>query len=287
MLTVKAAVPTIVAVNHRTRRLVAAWLATHRSDNTRDAYERDLVAFARWCDERGTDPLGAGPADLDRYRDDCLSAGTSASTVIRRLSGIASFFRYAAATGRIDHNPADDVERPDLEPPDTAALDDGELASLLEAADVLGPKTAALVSLLALDGLRLGEVLALDVPRVRVEGTKVSVELQRHGERDQVEVAERTAVAVAAYLARRRRGPLFLGERPSPIKASRLSRFGADFLIKRAGTAAGIDKPVSANVLRRSYIDAAHRAGTPLATIARHVGHKEARETARLLESGR
>ncbi len=287
MLTVKPVVPTIGGVNRRTRNLVAAWLATHRSDNTRDAYERDLAAFARWCDDRGMDPLRASPEDLDCYRDACLAAGASPSTVTRRLSGVSSFFRYATAAGSIGDNPADFVERPDLESAGPATLDDGELESLLDAADLLGPKTAALLSLLALDGLKLREVLAVDVPRVCLDRDTVSVEVQRRGEREQVQVAERTGAAVAAYVAKRRRGPLFLGERRSTPKPTRLSRFGADFLIKRAGAAAGIDKPVSANVLRRSYIDAAHRAGTPLATIAHHVGHKEVRETARLLEDRR
>src|SRR5690606_19650025 len=106
----------------------------------------------------GRDPLRARSADLDAYRDEALAAGSSAATVTRRLSGIASFFRYATEVGALDGNPADEVDRPgpDASPP--ATLDDGELASLLDAADELGPKTAALVALLALDGMKLGEV---------------------------------------------------------------------------------------------------------------------------------
>ncbi len=274
-------------MDRRTQTLVAAWLATQRSDNTRDAYERDVHAFARWCASHGTRFLDARADDLDHYRDESLAAGASAATVVRRLSGIASFFRYAAGAGAVDDNPADDVERPDPDPAATAALDDAEVAAMLGAADALGPKTAALIALLALDGMRLGEVLAIDVPGVHVDGDTVSVEVRRRGERGRVAVADRTAGAVAAYVARRRRGPLFLGERPTAPEPTRLSRFGADFLIKRAAAAAGIAKPVSANVLRRSYVEAAHRAGTPLAAIARHVGHKEARETARMLEHQR
>lgn len=284
MLTVKPLRGKMRAVERRTKRLVAGWLTTYRSDNTRDAYERDMVAFVRWCTETGRDPLRASSSDLDAYRDDALNTGSSAATVTRRLSGIASFFRYANEVGALDGNPVDQVERPEADASAPETLDDGELASLLDAADALGPKTAALVALLALDGMKLGEVLAVDVPRVVVGRRAVTIEVSRRGETEDVELAPRTAAAVAAYLADRRRGPLFLGDSPVAAKRTRLSRFGADFIVKRTGASAGIDKPVSASILRRTYIETQHRAGTSLADIAQHVGHRDARDTARLLE---
>jgi site-specific recombinase XerD len=284
MLTVKGSPGKNVGVDRRTATLVAAWLETYRSTNTRQAYERDVTTFVEWCASAGATALRAEPGDLDRYRDDALAAGASPATVNRRLSALASFFRFAATNGALTDNPADAVERPAQEDPTTSVLDAGELDSLLDAATSLGPKSAALVALLALDGMRLNEALAIDVPRVHVDGAVVAVEVRRPGGADAVQVDPRTAAAVATYLGRRRRGPLFLGESAVATSATRLSRFGADFLIKRAGASAGIDKPVSANVLRRSYIDGASRAGVPLADIAHHVGHREARETARLLD---
>jgi len=271
-------------VERRTQKLVTSWLTTYRSDNTRDAYERDLVAFVRWCAETGRSPLEATSTDLDAYRDFSLDAGASAATVTRRLSGLASFFRYATSVGALDGNPAAEVERPEADATAPATLDEGELADLVEAADELGPKTAALVALLALEGMKLGEVLAIDVPRVRVDGRSVAIEVRRRGARDDVDVTPRTGAALVSYVGERRRGPLFLGDSPVASKRTRLSRFGADFLVKRAGASAGIDKPVSASILRRSYIEAEHRAGTPLADIAQHVGHRDARDTARLLD---
>jgi site-specific recombinase XerD len=272
-------------VDRRTEALVAAWLATKASPNTRTAYERDLLGFTAWCDERGRRALDAGTGELDAYRDACLAAGASPATVTRRLSGIASFFRFVTGAGARGSNPADDVERPAPDP-QRPTLDDHELAALVGAATDLGPKTAALVALLALDGMKLGEVLAVDVPRVRLADDPVAVELTRRGRRTAVAITPETATAVTAYVAARRRGPLFLGDSAVADRSTRLTRFGADFLIKRAAVAAGIAKPVSASMLRRSYMDAAHRAGTPLADIADHVGHREVRETARIVDDG-
>jgi site-specific recombinase XerD len=273
-------------VDRRTRALVAAWLSTYRSANTRDAYGRDVAAFVQWCTAEELEPLQVTAEDLGRYRDGCLARGATPATVTRRLSGIASFLRFAATGTGTDAqtNPADAVARPGPgDPISQVALDDEEMAALLEAAEELGPKTSALVSLLALEGLRLNEVLAIDVPRLRTTGEGTFVALRgRHGGAE-VELTQRSALAVAAYLADRRRGPLFLGESAVTDRRARLSRFGADFLVKRAGASAGLDKAVSANVLRRSYVRAAQRAGTPLAAISKQVGHRELRETARML----
>jgi site-specific recombinase XerD len=283
MLTVKRSVGNDDLVDRRTTALAAAWLETKASSNTRVAYERDLLGFIAWCDERDQRALDARTGDLDAYRDACLIAGASPATVTRRLSGIASFFRFVTEAGARGTNPADDVERPAPDP-QRPVLDDRERAALVEAAADLGPKTAALVALLALDGMKLGEVLAVDVPRVRIANGAVAVELTRRGRRTAVAVAPDTATAVTAYVATRRRGPLFLGDSAVADRPTRLTRFGADFLIKRAAVAAGIPKPVSASMLRRSYMDAEHRAGTPLADIAEHVGHREVRETARIVD---
>src|SRR5690606_16546062 len=111
-------------------------------------------------------------------------------------------------TGTVDVNPVDDVDRPAQDTAGRAVLDDSEMAALVDSADDLGPKTAALVALLALDGMKLGEVLAIDVPRVRIDDVPVAVELTRRGRPEAVAVSPRTAAAVAAYVAARRRGPL-------------------------------------------------------------------------------
>lgn len=262
--------------------LVAAWLAQQQSDRTRGAYRSDLTSYTGWCEQSGRDPLAADSAALGAYRDACLAEGASSATVSRRLSAIASFFRHAVAAGEAPTNPADAVARPDspTEPP--PALDDEELESLLDAAQRLGPKTAALVALLALDGLKLNEALAINVPHVRLDPPP-TISVERRGVRQPIPITGHSAELVGSQIANRRRGPLFLGDSPTRERADRLTRFGADFLIKRAGAEAELDKAVSANLLRRSYIGAAHRAGTAMEDIAQQVGHRQVRDTARYL----
>ena len=273
-------------MDRRTERLVDGWLATHSSPNTQTAYRRDIVGFLDWCAATGRQPLGVGPADIDAYRDRCLSDGAGAATVARRLSGIGSFFRFATRSGAAPGDPVEEVDRPVTpDPADSAVLDSDELAALVSSAQQIGAKAAALVALLGLDGLKLGETLAMDIDDASLGGGPASVIVTRRGDRTEVPISATTSDLLAAYIGGRRSGPLFLGD--SPVRQdkgpNRLTRFGADFILKRVGSEAGIDKPVSASTLRRTYITEAHRAGRPMDDICWQVGHSEVRETARFV----
>lgn len=99
-------------MDRKMQRLVEGWLARHPSANTQTAYRRDLVGFLDWCAATGRQPLGVGSSDIDAYRDECLSDGAGAATVGRRLSGIGSFYRYAAQAGAVRTDPVEGVDRP-------------------------------------------------------------------------------------------------------------------------------------------------------------------------------
>ena len=274
------------SMDKRTQRLVDGWLAQHSSVNTQAAYRRDIVGFLDWCATTGRRPLRVGPADIDAYRDHCLTDGAGTATVARRLSGTGSFFRFAAQSGAVSADPVEDVDRPTSpDPAGSAVLDADEVAALVASAQLLGAKAAALVSILVLDGLKLGETLAMDVGDASLRRAPASVAVVRRGDRTTVPISATTSALLAAYVGRRRSGPLFLGDSPIPNEAgpTRLTRFGADFILKRAGSQAGIDKPVSASLLRRSYIAEAHRSGLAMPEISRQVGHRDVRETARFV----
>jgi len=273
-------------MERRIERLVDAWLARHPSANTQAAYRRDVEQFVDWCTATGRRPLSSKPADIDAYRNQCLADGAGPATVARRLSGIGSFFRYAAESRAVRSDPVGGVDRPTLpEPGDSPILDGEEIATLVASATDVGTKAAALVALLALDGLKLGETLALDVGDTSLGRAPATVAVSRRGDRTAVPITATTSALLATYIGRRRSGPLFLGDSPVPPDdgPTRLTRFGADFILKRVGSAAGIDKPVSAATLRRSYIAEAHRSGRPIPEISRQVGHREVRETARFV----
>ena len=115
---------------------VTAWLFTHRSENTRAAYEADLAHFAAWCANGGCVPMRVEDRDVARYRDDSVAAGASPATVSRRMSALASFYRHAEDAEAVDANPTDDVARPDTsDDSSTDELDEEEGSPAPEFAD--------------------------------------------------------------------------------------------------------------------------------------------------------
>lgn len=270
--------------------LAALFAARQRSENTRRAYGADLDRFALWCQAEGTEPLALGPDELARYQAVCEAEGTSPATVARRLAALSSFYALAVEEGSIGGSPLADLVRPMAVPSVTLELDAVQASALVDAGARLNPKTALLVDLLLLDGLKLGEALAADAADVHdtdgADGAILSV-ARRGGRRAEVELHEPTVEAAHGYLQGRRDGPLFLNDRAAAggdtDDAARLTRFGADYLLKRASDEAGFAQPVSANVLRRSYVAMAHAAGDSVDTIRHNLGHRDPRTTRRHL----
>lgn len=265
---------------------VAAFLETCRSANTRAAYHADLAQLAAWCRESGMlDLLSIDTADVARYRTTCELAGAAPATVARRLSTIASFSAFAAANGAQPALTAEAVvERPSVESASSAELlSDANAAAMLSAADQSGTRVAALVRLLLLDGLKVGEVIRADASDVGGRPPRLRLSLRDRPART-IDLHPETGSALSKYLGRRREGPLLLSERRGH-EPKRLTRFGVDYLVKQVARAAGIPQSISGNVLRRRYVMAAHANGADLDAIRHNTGHAQARTMRRYLES--
>jgi len=265
--------------------LAAAFVYLRSSPNTRAAYARDLAGFSDWCSATGVDPLDSDGDDLVRYRDSCEESGASPATVARRLSSLSSFFSYAAAAGAVAGSPVRILQRPVAAASPTADLSDADVGAFLAASALLGPRTVALVNLLLYDGLRLSEILEADVDdlaRRPPDDEAAALTVTRHGDDVEIPLDPQTRAALTVYLAGRTDGPLFEGASPTR-DAGRLTRFGADYLLKQASEQAGLGRTVSANTLRRRHVAAAHARGDSIEEIQDRLGHADARTTRRHL----
>jgi integrase len=96
--------------------------------------------------------------------------GRARATVTRRLSTIAGFCKYAVEEELLDRSPAAHVRRPRVDyESHAAALDRNELGALLVAAGLGSPSVHALISLLALNGLRVSEATSADIEHLGLE----------------------------------------------------------------------------------------------------------------------
>jgi site-specific recombinase XerD len=143
------------------RLALAGFLAGYRG-LTREAYTLDLRQFTGWCRALSLPLLSVRRADIETYARELEAKGRARATVTRRLCTIAGFYRYAVEEEILDHSPAAHVRRPRLDYESHAtALDRNEPGALLVAAGLGPPAEHALISLLALNGLRVSEATGL------------------------------------------------------------------------------------------------------------------------------
>jgi integrase/recombinase XerD len=151
------------------RSAVAGFLAGYTS-STRVSYTTDLRLFATWCAGNGVRLLEVKRAQMELFARHMESEGLMRSTVARRPSTLASFYRYCHVEGILARNPAANVRRPKVDHESrTLGLDRNELGALLLQAGLGSPRDHALVSLLALNGLRVSEALNADIDDLDVE----------------------------------------------------------------------------------------------------------------------
>ena len=152
------------------RRLLAAFLVGYEG-HTRLAYARDLSDWLAFCDRHNVEPLSAHRAHVDAYARELTEVhGRARSTVARRLSAIAGFYRYATAED--SHRPLAGSRRPPARfrpttarPPGSTGTSSGPCSALARqraAAGAVGQSSRdlALLTALAHNGLRIGEALA-------------------------------------------------------------------------------------------------------------------------------
>ena len=115
---------------------------------------------------------------------DLEAAGRAQATVTRRLCTIAGFYRYAVEEELLDHSPAAHVRRPRVDYESHAvALDRNEPGAVLVAAGLGPPCEHALISLLALNGLRVSEATGADIEQLGLERGHRTMTITRKGAR--------------------------------------------------------------------------------------------------------
>jgi integrase/recombinase XerD len=232
------------------------------SANTRAAYRGDLNVFARWCAEHDLTPISARSADLEAFERSRQELGDSPATLRRRWSSLSSFFRFALQQRAIRSDPVSTASRavdPTARPTAIGVVSASAIERHRARAAEIDHRLAAIIALLVLDGLKLGEVLALDVESIRGRPPRSSVLVPRRTGIHRVELHRETSAALRRSIGRRTSGPMFLSAQRTTSDASRLTRFGADHLFRQLETAD--HARITANELRRFHFAASSASG--------------------------
>lgn len=169
--------------------LLTAFLAHLRlnrnaSPHTVRAYESDITQFLVFvASDRGTEVAKLSPADLNptavrMYLADLGRRGDARSSMARKLSGLRTFLRYLRREGVLESDPAGLAVSPRREHTLPTHLSEDEMTRLLDApssGDPLGRRDRAILELFYASGLRLSELVGIDIEDVNLPSRLVRV----------------------------------------------------------------------------------------------------------------
>jgi len=145
------------------------------------------------------------------------------------------------------------------------------------AAGLTGGRDHALISLLALNGLRVSEAIGADIEDLGLErGHRTLTIARKGGTVVTAPLAPRTARAIDLAVGERCQGPIFVGS-----SDRRIDRHAAGRIVRRIARWAGIAKRVGPHTLRHAFITATLDAGVPLRDVQEAASHADPRTTMR------
>jgi site-specific recombinase XerD len=262
----------------RARVAVGGFLAGY-SAKTLEAYALDLRQWSQWCLDHDIDLFEVRRAHIELFARWLEETGRARSTIARRLSTIAGFYRYCTEEQLIDHSPAAHIRRPKVSyESNQVGLDRNELGMFLVQAGIAGGRDHALVCMLAWNGLRISEALGADIEHSgMVRGHRTLTVTRKGGAIVTVPIAPRTGRAIDLCVGERTEGPILLNRDAT----ARLDRHAAARIVRRLAKRAGIDKRVTPHTLRHAFITAALDAGVPLRDVQEAASHADPRTTMR------
>ena len=269
------------------------------SAHTVAAYRSDLSQLIAFL-ERLSAPRVAGLADLDHrsiraFLGELYERGDTGASTARRLAAIRSFGRYLRRAGHVEQEPGAPLQAPRVERKMPAHLDEAAMRQLLEAPDPatpLGRRDRAVLELFYATGLRLSELVSLDLAQVNLRNRLLRV--RGKGGKERLLPFNRTAGAAIERYLPDRRGLLAAAAQP-PVqrvtaapdalflnyRGGRLSARSVDRLVRRYVAASSAETGISPHALRHSFATHLLERGADLRAIQELLGHSRISTTQR------
>lgn len=261
------------------------------SDNTVQAYRRDLLRYQEYLGSRGIGSLAeVTRVDVEEFRRHLDHIGLAPASVTRCVVAVRNLHRFAVGSGQVQADVTAGMSPGTRSRRLPKALTMDQVESLLAAPDtstVEGLRDVALLELLYGTGARVSEVCALDVDDIRrvLDDPDLGLRLIGKGDKERiVPLGSYAAKAVDAWLIRGRPAWAEIGNGEHALllntRGRRLSRQSAWAVIRRAGEAAGLDvEHLSPHSLRHSYATHLLDGGADVRVVQELLGHSSVTTT--------
>jgi integrase/recombinase XerD len=258
------------------------------SENSVMAYRRDLAKWVAFCADAGIALRDAEPAHVTEFLGRLrkgrrpATAPMAPSSVARTLVSVRSLYRFLVREAGLAADPTAMVGSPQRPRsiPKAISLEQVERLIGSPPPDLLGRRDTAMLEVLYGAGLRISELIALDVDDVDLDEGVVLVRSGKGGKGRMVPLGSAARKAVDEYLVQTRpellrrssgataAGALFLNSR-----GGRLGRQGCWKVLKHHARTAGLDRVVSPHTLRHSFATHMLDAGADIRVVQELLGH--------------
>ena len=260
------------------------WKNTKKSsDNTIQAYKRDLNFFFEYLKKNNLEYLNVEYDDIQKYIEELNNEGRKAASISRRLATLRSFYGYLLKKKLIKAIPTNKVNTPKVEKKAPMILTADEVEILLsqpKSDDLKGIRDKAMLEFAYATGMKVSEIINLDLKDVNLvdsyvvcnEGySKRVVPLGRISKEALVEYLDNSR----PYLLKTEdEKPLFVN-----VMGNRLTRQGFWKIIKQYQEQAHIDKEITPHVLRHSFATHLLQNGADMRAVQTMLGHTDIAST--------
>ena len=259
--------------------LDSVWLEKNLSPNSLVAYRKDLSDTETWLETKSKTLLTASSVDLHGYMAVIFDKGFSASTAARWLSAIRGFYRYAVLQKLLDKDPTDSLRHPKKSrnlPRSLSAVDVSKLLGAPDVSKTIGLRDRAMLELLYACGLRITELVNVELKHVNMRQGVIRV-LGKGSKERLVPMGEEAISWLSKYIDE--------GRTDFPKKNSRylfLTNRGGNMTrqnfwhaIKKYALTSGIAADISPHTLRHAFATHLLDNGADLRAVQMMLGHSD------------
>jgi len=256
------------------------WAERGLSDNSLQSYRHDLVNLQSRLAVRGKPVAEATREDLLAILAAEMRSGKSPRSLSRYLSAYRQFYRWLLREGKIASDPVALIESPKTGRGLPKALTEAQVEALLKAPDtatVLGLRDRAMLELMYATGLRVSELVNLELSNINLNQGVVRVIGKGNKER-RVPIGDEAHGCLKNYLASGR-PELLQGRQTDSVfvtnRKAGMTRQAFWYMVGRYAVQCGISRKLSPHMLRHSFATHLLNHGADLRVVQLLLGHSD------------